>query len=58
VFPVLGREVIECQKCPAILAQAFGSLVVLDPVAFDEGVECGLGVDCPSSDNLRQIGSI
>ena len=33
VFPVLGREVIECQKCSAILAQAFGSLVVLDRVA-------------------------
>jgi len=45
VFPMLGREVIECQKCPAILAQAFGRLVVLDLVAFDEGVECGLGVD-------------
>ena len=40
VFPMLGREVIECQQCSAILAQAFGSLVVLDPVAFDEGVEC------------------
>jgi hypothetical protein len=41
---MLGGEVMECQQRSAILAQAFGSLVVLDPVAFDEGVECGLGI--------------
>ena len=41
---MLGREVIERQQRLAILLKAFGGLFVFDRVAFDEGVECGLGV--------------
>ena len=41
VFPMLGREVVECQQRVAILAQAVGSLLVLERVALDEGVERG-----------------
>ena len=43
-FPVLGREVIEGEQRFAVLAEALDRLVVLDAIAFDEAIECSLGI--------------
>src|SRR5207237_7104987 len=44
VFPVFGREIIECEQGLAILCQALGGLIVFQLIGCDEGVERGLGV--------------
>ena len=44
VLPVLGREVIEGKQRMAVFAEAGDSLLVLDAIAFDEAIECSLGV--------------
>src|SRR5260370_37617648 len=44
VLPVLGRKVIEGEQWVAIFAEALDSLLVLDAIAFDEAIECSLGV--------------
>src|SRR5260370_17118474 len=44
VLPVLGRKVIEGEQWVAIFAEALDSLLVLEAVAFDEAIECSLGV--------------
>src|SRR5271167_866836 len=44
VFPVFGREIVECEQGLAILCQALGGLIVFQLVGCDEGVERGLGV--------------
>ena len=44
VFPVFGREIVECEQGLAILCQALGGLFVFQLVGCDEGVERGLGV--------------
>ena len=43
---MLGREVIECQQRPAILAQAFGGLVVLD---------CEIASNCDPLPRLKHL---
>jgi hypothetical protein len=47
VLPVFGGEVVESQQHIAILGQAFGGFLVLDPVALDESIECSLSAICP-----------
>src|SRR3990170_4898346 len=44
MLPVLGREVIEGEQWLAVLAEALDRLVVLDAIAFDEVIECSLGM--------------
>ena len=44
MFPVFGREIVECEQGLAILCQALGGLIVFQLVGCDEGVERGLGV--------------
>src|SRR5689334_23511238 len=43
VFPVFGREIVECEQGLAILCQALGGLIVFQLIGCDEGVERGLG---------------
>src|SRR6187549_926715 len=44
MLPVLGGEVVECEQRLAILAQAFGGLIVFNLVALDEGVESSVSI--------------
>ena len=44
VLPVLGREIVEREQRLAILLKTFGSLVVFDLVALDEGVESNVRI--------------
>ena len=51
VLSVLSRKVVEGEQRLAVLGQAFGSLLVLQCVSFDEGIEgnlrVGLGLGHP-----------
>src|SRR5271167_3967213 len=44
MFPMLGGKVVEGEQRLAVLAEALDSLLVLDAIAFDEAIECSLGV--------------
>ena len=46
---MFGREVVEGEQRAPVLLQAFGGLLVLDPIGLDEDVERRLAVSRPAN---------